>query len=192
MLDQLDVQSQQTHEADHKSATAWKAGACLLGAGVGGALMFVFDPARGKRRRAILRDKSASLLNKGSKQMEITADRFSDRLSGLAATARHMVDLRRPDDEVLVARVRSQLGHLIDQPHDVDVLADKGVVVLRGKVGTGEAEVLVQGVGAIDGVKHVESQLLGAALVKPASVSLGLVLTGFGLAIGLVKLLRNA
>lgn len=49
-----------------------KAVALIGGAGLGAALMYIFDPDRGKRRRAVIRDKVEAAGNK----LSDTADKM--------------------------------------------------------------------------------------------------------------------
>ena len=54
------------------ASTGWAVGACVAAVGFGAALAYLFDPHRGKYRRAILRNsnKSAHLVREAAAQME--------------------------------------------------------------------------------------------------------------------------
>src|ERR1041385_3242642 len=99
----------------------------LWGLGVGAGLMYLFDPDRGKRRRALVRDKAQALTRRLQKTVDKTSRDLRNRVQGLALEAKsHNVP-----DEVLVERVRSKLGRLVSHPHAIEVAAKNGVVTLR-------------------------------------------------------------
>src|SRR5688572_454085 len=109
------------------------------GIGFGAALMYMLDPDRGRRRRALVRDKLASAANKTPDAIGATARDLSNRARGLAAQVGSVFaaadDL---SDEVLAARVRSKLGRVVSHPSAIEVAADQGRVRLRGPVLAGE------------------------------------------------------
>src|SRR6476646_2383946 len=53
-----------------------------LGAGIGAGLMFLLDPQMGKRRRAVLRDKTYSLARHASAAVDRTARDLKNRTYG--------------------------------------------------------------------------------------------------------------
>lgn len=55
----------------------------MSGLGVGAALMYLFDPEEGNRRRAVLRDKAMSISNKAQDAMTGRAQDLSNRAKGL-------------------------------------------------------------------------------------------------------------
>ena len=57
--------------------------ATLGGLGVGAALMYIFDPEGGNRRRALLRDKATKLNRQTREAIEGRAKDLSNRTSGL-------------------------------------------------------------------------------------------------------------
>jgi hypothetical protein len=65
------------------SLTAW-----LGGVAVGAALMYVFDPDRGRRRRALARDKAIHAARVASDTVGSTSRDLSNRARGVAAEAR--------------------------------------------------------------------------------------------------------
>ena len=108
------------------------------------------------------------------------------------AEARHIVESGDAPDDVLVARVRAKLGRLVDRPHDIETLVVDGVVTLRGKVNAERMEQLVYGVSNVHGVRGVHNQLLGSGPEPAQFGGFGKAIAGFGLALGVVKLLRRA
>jgi hypothetical protein len=65
-----------------------KAAALLTGVGIGAALMYVLDPDRGKRRRALVRDKAVSLANQTGRIVAKKSRDLTNRAKGMAAGMR--------------------------------------------------------------------------------------------------------
>ena len=57
--------------------------AIMSGLGVGAALMYLFDPEEGNRRRAVLKDKATSMSNKAQGAMSGRVQDLSNRAKGL-------------------------------------------------------------------------------------------------------------
>ena len=72
----------------------------LIGAGVGAASMFLLDPDRGGRRRALVRDKAVWASRKTRDAAETTRRDLSNRLTGLQARVRNQF----ADDTVAAVR----------------------------------------------------------------------------------------
>jgi hypothetical protein len=68
-----------------------KALAILSGIGVGAALMYLFDPNGGRRRRALIRDKAVGLSNDARETVEAKARHLSNRAQGLMHEAKSLV-----------------------------------------------------------------------------------------------------
>ena len=77
------------------------------GIGLGAALMYILDPDRGRRRRALVRDQLARAANKTPEALGATARDLSNRARGLTAEARRLVTSDDVSDQVLAQRVRS-------------------------------------------------------------------------------------
>lgn len=132
----------------------------LGGAGLGAALMYLFDPDRGSRRRALLRDKFAAAANKLPDAVSATARDFKNRAIGLAADARARISSSEsPSDQVLEARVRSKLGRVVSHPHAIQVTSNEGQVTLSGPILAHEVPELLSCIKAIGGVQEVINQL---------------------------------
>ncbi|HEV7797174.1 MAG TPA: SRPBCC family protein [Pyrinomonadaceae bacterium] len=131
----------------------------LSGAGLGAALMYFLDPERGRRRRALLRDKLISAKRKAPRALEVTARDLRNRAQGLVAEAAAKVTCDQPPDEKLVARVRSELGKVVSHPGAIEVSADRGRVQLTGHVLADELDDLLAAVSAVPGVREIDNQL---------------------------------
>lgn len=102
--------------------------------GAGAGLMFFLDPSRGRRRRSLVRDKATHYLNLIDDAIDTTSRDFNNRAHGLVARATSLLDLGEiPDDDVLVARVRSKMGRYVSHPGAVEVSAHRGLVRLSGQ-----------------------------------------------------------
>lgn len=131
------------------------------GLGLGASLMYFLDPERGRRRRALVKDKMASLAAHSPDVLDKAARDFGNRIAGLAAQSRSGVTERGEDirDDVLVARVRSKIGRYVSHPHAVDVSAQRGRVTLRGPILAHEIDSLLDAVRSIRGVREVIDRL---------------------------------
>lgn len=134
------------------SRTGW--GLMALGAG----LMFLLDPSTGRRRRALTRDKAASLARRTAERAQAMAQHAADRAKGVIAEARSL-DEEWVDDRTLVARVRSELGRVVSHPGSIHVDAVDGCVTMRGPVFVWEADAAVAAVENTRGVCGVDDQM---------------------------------
>lgn len=125
--------------------------------------MYLFDPERGARRRAGIRDKTQAMLHDAQKNVAKKGEDLVNRATGLVAEARRSLVCEAVPDDKLAARVHTELGRLVTKPRTIEVIAHEGVVTLRGWAPSNEVPALMEGVGHVPGVKQVESQLAGAA-----------------------------
>jgi len=133
--------------------------AWLCGVGVGATTMFLLDPDRGRRRRALIRDKAVRAGRKTLNAADATARDLSQRASGITATARAMFETDAPDDRVLCARVRSELGRIASHPRAIAVQARAGTVTLAGDALASEIPSILRCVESVRGVAGVENHL---------------------------------
>ena len=131
----------------------------LAGAGMGAALVFMLDPDRGARRRALMRDKMAHATRKTREGLDATARDMSNRARGVAAAARGRLAGGPVDDDVLVERLRAKLGRVCSHPRAIDVLAREGEVTLRGPVLSREVQGLINRMETVPGVQRVINEL---------------------------------
>jgi gas vesicle protein len=127
------------------------------GVGLGAALMYAFDPDRGKRRRAGVRDKLVSATDKAADAVSVTARDLRNRARGLYASSMSQNDMT--SDEVLVARVRSKMGRVVSHPSAIEVSADQGRITLKGPILADESNNLLTTVSKISDVAEVDNQL---------------------------------
>src|SRR5687767_4048492 len=125
------------------------------GLGIGTGLMYLLDPDRGKRRRALLRDKCVSATRMTGEGIETTARDLSNRARGIANSIQSKFTSDEPDDAVLVDRVRSKLGRIVSHPGAIEVAAENGRVTLSGPILESEVDSLVTCVQGTQGVHEV-------------------------------------
>lgn len=144
---------------NHSDSIVRTLGILVGGLGLGAALMYVLDPERGKRRRAIVRDKALSGAHEAGERIATRSRDLSNRARGVAANLKSRKKSIEPYDRVLEERVRAELGRVVARPASVEVTADGGRIRLAGAVQTGEVDDLLSTVRGVLGVKDVENRL---------------------------------
>jgi hypothetical protein len=133
--------------------------AFLIGAGAA----YLFDPRQGKRRRHVLRDRTAAVMRRGAR-LGVRKARFAGgHLRGLVAITRRLFTRPTPatDDVTVAQRIRSDaLRDVGIATSDVEIEVEDGVVTLRGSVESRPlADDLVARVGKVPGVRDVAAML---------------------------------
>ena len=133
------------------------AGAALLGV----VAMYMLDPDKGKRRRALIGDKAYSIVSDTRQALGAAARDAAHRVEGMRARARRLVsDAPIPDDLQLIERVRARMGRLVSHPHAIQVGANNGRVTLSGPVLRHEVARLLDAIRTVWGVSMVEDRLV--------------------------------
>jgi osmotically-inducible protein OsmY len=134
----------------------------VLGIVLGAGLMYLLDPERGRRRRALIRD-----------QVVHGAHEIDDLRQGFASRARHIRNRARGvlvetrtrlvpqevDDPVLEGRVRAALGRMVTDPSAIQVSAEHGRVTLRGVAPQSEVDTIADQVQEVPGVHDVINRM---------------------------------
>jgi hypothetical protein len=141
------------------SRTGNPAALLLAGAAIGAAIAYLFDPNRGAKRRAVLRDQVASQLRSAARGVNSKARDVTHHAKGVVAEARANVAGHAVGDDQLADRVRAALGHHVDHVRPIDVFAEGGHVVLRGRVPEREIQAAVSAASSVRGVIAVENRL---------------------------------
>ncbi len=128
----------------------------LIGAGVGAAVMFLADPARGPRRRALIRDKFVRATRKTREGVGATWRDLRNRTAGLQARFRTADEV---DDATLHDRVRSAFGRVTTHPRAVTVNVTSGWVTLTGDALESEIRSIVSAANDVRGVEGVENHI---------------------------------
>jgi osmotically-inducible protein OsmY len=129
------------------------------GIGIGAGLMYMLDPDRGSRRRALARDRILSAAHRTPDAIAATARDLKNRARGVIAEAKILFTSEEVSDEVIVERVRSKMGRVVSQPRALHVAADQGRVTLSGPILADEVDELLSCVSSVRGVAGVENQL---------------------------------
>jgi osmotically-inducible protein OsmY len=127
----------------------------LIGAGI----MYLLDPDRGARRRALLRDKGIHASRKLNEELGATVRDLRNRSRGAASELRSRGPADTGGDEVIQERVRSALGRAVSHPSAITAAVNDGRVVLSGPVLAAEVDDLIETVQRVRGVREVENQL---------------------------------
>ncbi len=130
------------------------------GIAVGATLMYFLDPDNGRRRRALMADKSRHYARVGIEQQEGWVRHAAHRARGTMASARrHLNPGELVEDRILLERVRAALGHVVGDPLAVDVRVRCGTVILKGPARQEQMEELVACATRVPGVLAVENRL---------------------------------
>ena len=133
--------------------------ALLAGLGLGAALMFFLDPDRGIRRRHLASDQAGRSLRKAARRLRDEATRAKDHAQGTALELGARFRGDSADADVLVARVRAELGHRVRHAGAIEVTAVDGRIILSGPVLADELDDAMRTVAAVRGVRGVDNQL---------------------------------
>jgi hypothetical protein len=130
----------------------------FTGMALGATVMYIFDASHGARRRAHARDK---VIHAGHSIGRIIRKRSRDlmhRALGSLAEVRSGFRDRVAEipDDILVSRVRSQLGHVVSHPGLLEIVARNGRVSVRGPVLNHEAERIRPRLRKIRGVRECD------------------------------------
>ena len=128
-------------------------------AGAGAGLMYLFDPDRGKRRRAMLRNKVEHASRVTMDAAGKTKRDVQNHLRGLTATLGPRSSRKEATDELLNARVRSAMGRVVSHPHSISVVVRDGTAILRGPILKDEVRALLDLIAEVDGVKDIDNWL---------------------------------
>jgi uncharacterized membrane protein len=131
----------------------------IAGVVVGAGAMYLLDPDRGARRRALLRDRGVRASHKLGDGLAATARDARNRTAGAAAELRSRFRPDQTDDEVLHDRIRSAIGRVVSHPSAITVEVSDGRVTLTGHVLVEEVNNLVKQVEGVRGVKEVRNEL---------------------------------
>ncbi len=130
---------------------------------IGAGAMYLFDPAMGRRRRSLARDRSAGAVRRvgrrlGRVQRRVTADAYG--LSQKLTHLRHIEDATANDAD-LAQRVESMIFRDPTVPKGkININVEHGVAVLRGQLDRPEQiRDLEDAARKVPGIKDVESLL---------------------------------
>ena len=135
----------------------------LIAAAAGFAAMYLLDPDRGKRRRAMLRDRTAGLVRRAGTVAERTQRKVASDLYAVGQKVTHpgVAQEEPANDATLAQKVMTELFRDDDVPKgSINVNAENGVIQLRGTVERPELVLEIEGrARRIPGVLDVENLL---------------------------------
>jgi len=134
----------------------------LIGAaGIGAALMYFLDPDNGRRRRAIAQEKLVHGRLAVQDAVQCAVHDSANRTRGAISRLRGNIASRGEavDDTVLAERVRAAMGHVIADPHAIEVRVNEGCVTLKGPALQEEIGELVACTERVRGVRQVDNRL---------------------------------
>jgi osmotically-inducible protein OsmY len=143
-----------------KVATAFAAGA---------AAMYLLDPETGRRRRALVRERSGGAARDLQDSVRSAGRDAANRMRGRVAETKSHLAGEPVDDDTLHDRIQAKIGHLMDRPSTVDVDVVDGHVVLSGEAPDDEAAALARYVAGMQGVSDVENRLSAQSQSQDAS-----------------------
>lgn len=142
---------------DHQREWTKLVGAAALGV----AAMYMLDPDKGKRRRALVGDQAYGLVADTRHALGAATRDAAHRIQGLRARARRLLtDAPVPDDLQLIERVRARMGRLVSHPHAIQVGANNGRVTLSGPILEHEVARLLDAIRMVWGVSALEDRLV--------------------------------
>lgn len=131
----------------------------LVSAIAGALAMYLLDPDRGRRRRAMARDQLVHLGHQTRRDSSVIAADIFNRVKGFVAETRASLKPTEASDDVVKERIRSVLGRAVSHPHAVEVDARNGIVTLKGFILEDEIPAMITTVGAVRGVKEIIDNL---------------------------------
>ena len=127
--------------------------------GVGAGLAYLFDPREGDRRRALLRDRANSLVNRMDDSIYATVEDTRNKTRGVLSEWTAKLSNQDNPDWVLAERVRSALGRLSPHSRGVKVRAEEGQIHLSGSILNEEKDAILKAASRTRGVRDVIDEL---------------------------------
>ena len=101
----------------------------LVAAGLGAGLMYLLDPAGGRRRRSLVRDQVRSMLVQTGDAVDVTGRDMRNRAQGVVAEIRSLLRDDGPvSDDLLLRRVRSRIGEVTGHAGGLEATVSDGRV----------------------------------------------------------------
>ena len=146
---------------DQESGTTQAWGKWLAGAAIGAAAMYLSDPDRGRRRRALIRDKMVSTAHRSGNAIGVASRDLANRMQGMRAKTGRLFSRRgkTTDDQHLIERVRAKVGRAVSHPHAIKVHAQDGSIILSGPVFAHEKQQLLEAIRSVPGVYSIDDAL---------------------------------
>ena len=135
----------------------------FLFGGILGTIGTIFlDPQQGRRRRALVVDRTTGLFRRTSRRAEQAGRGVGARVYGMSQQVQHLKEEPKDfDDVTLTRKVESEIFRDADVPKgQINVNVQEGIVQLRGEVpNPGMLDDLVDKTRKVQGVRDVENLL---------------------------------
>lgn len=131
----------------------------IAGLGLGAGLMYFYDPRRGRRRRALVRDQVNSFMNRTDDALEVAVEDLRNRTRGVLAEMMARVSNEGAPSWILEERVRAELGRQVRHARRIEVTAEGDRIVLRGPILAEELNGVLRSAAGVRGVRSVDNQL---------------------------------
>ena len=107
----------------------------MLGSiGLGAGVMYFYDPTRGRRRRALVRDQAIRMVNQSDDFIDKAMRDMRNRARGVLAETTALLSDQQAPDWIVEERVRAELGRISRHSSALEVSAEQGRVMLRGPI----------------------------------------------------------
>ena len=147
-------------KADHGISFLGQTIAAVGFIAMGAGLMYIMDPAVGRRRRSLMRDKMASGMHQGQDYLSKSGQHLWNKASGTVAEVKGRLQGEDVKDDVLTERVRSQMDRNVSGAGSISVRASNGSVTLSGPILSSEINGLLKSVWQTPGVKEIVNELV--------------------------------
>jgi hypothetical protein len=142
----------------------------ITGVALGSGIMFLLDPQYGRRRRALVRDKTVRWSRLTGRAVGTSWRRLEGTSRGIAATVRHLKSGEEEvDDRTLEARLRTCIGRHSSHPRAIEISVANGQVRLTGAVLAAEVREVLSCASEVRGVRAVDNGL--QVYEEPGSVA---------------------
>ena len=131
----------------------------LTGVGIGAGLMYLLDPDRGRRRRALIRDKIEHATNEAEELAGKTSRDLRNRAQGVMAEIESSFTDEDIRNDVLVERVRVAMGRVPGDHSAIEITANKGIVTVGGEASGNDLPDLLAALPEVRGVRDMVSEL---------------------------------
>jgi hypothetical protein len=131
----------------------------LEGIGLGALTMFLLDPQQGGRRRALIRDQAVHQVNTKRAAIDVMTRDFANRSRGFQHQLKSRLTHEPVPDDVLMERVRAELGRCCTHSGSIEVMCREGEVLLRGPILATDVQRTVNTIQRIPGVHNVVNEL---------------------------------
>lgn len=131
----------------------------IEGIGLGAVAMFLLDPDRGVRRRALLRDQMVHQANRKRRAVSVMTHDFVNRTKGMRYKVQGQLKREAVSDEILVERARAEIGHRATHSGSIHVTCEAGVLTLVGPILFSELDGCLRALQMLPGVKQIANNL---------------------------------